>query len=152
MSFDNETSPDATNGETQATKSGGWKKILGGIGCLGLIAVCIVIVISLRHSNKTAVSEEARSFVQGSTVVQKHLGSPVMINEERGNPGADKSFIFEFDISGPEGAGTATVNMTHDDESSALVLGQSSLDFNGETIDLNAKDEFSFELEGMDDF
>ena len=133
-------------------KSGALKWILGGCGCLGLLtACCFGGLIWFGVSKAGKVTEEARSFVEGSTVIQEHLGSPVVINAESASQSADQSLVFEFDVSGPNGNGRATVNAKFDEATFDFVLGESSLDVNGEVFDLNAEGEFNVEVDGLDE-
>ena len=152
MSLDNQYSANTGNLDSlQPKKSGALKWILGGCGCLGLLAVlCFGGLIWFGVSKAGKVTQEARSFVENSTVVQKHLGSPVVIKAEAHSQGEGQSLVFRFDVSGPNGNGQATVNATFDEEAFDFVLGESSLDVDGEVVDLNAQGEFDVNIEGLD--
>jgi len=156
MSFDNQATPVANVNVLPPKKSGGALKwILGGCGCLGLMAaICFGGFIYFAVSTAGQVTQQARSFVEGSTVAQEHLGSPITVNgEPTPVQGRQGELIFDFDISGPKGSGTATVTAKMNPETFQFELGESSLETNGETFDLNAEDEFKEpEIEGMDDF
>jgi len=138
MSLDNQTTFNESNVDHPPKKSGG---LLKWILILGLLA--------LAKSN--AVKREARSFIEGSTVVKQNLGSPVTISGESVVRNADGSLDFGFDVTGPEGDGKVTVNAILNQKTFDFVLGDSSLEFNGETFDLNAVDEFGLNVEGMDE-
>ena len=133
-------------------KSGSLKWIFGGCGCLGLMAaICFGVIGWFSFSVYGSVRQEAKSFVESSTVVQRELGSPITINSETFSQGADGAWVFDFGVSGPQGSGVATVNMENDGKSFDFTLGDSSLDFNGETIDLDAEAEFGEPvIEGLD--
>ena len=155
MSFDKQGTPVATNINTlPPKKSGGALKwILGGCGCLGLIALlCVGGLTYFAVSTAGQVTQEARSFIEGSTVAQEYLGSPITINGEpvpTQTPGG--GLVFDFDVSGPKGSGTAKVKAKMNPETFQFEMGESSLDFNGETIDLNAENEFmDLEVEELD--
>lgn len=156
MSLNNQYEPVANANVLPPKKSGGALKwILGGCGCLGLMAaICFGGVVWFGISTAGQVTQEARTFVEGSTVIQEHLGSPVTINgEPTPVQGPDGSLVFGFDVSGPNGSGTATVTSKMNPETFQFELGESSLEVNGEVFDLNAKDEFKeIEVEGMDNF
>ena len=157
MSLDNQyETPVATSMDALPPKKsgGGLKWILGGCGCLSLLTVlCFGGLIYFGLSKTAKMSQEARSFIENSTVAQEYLGSPVTINgESPPTQGAAGAIILDFDVSGPKASGTATVTAELDPETFDFVLGESSLDVNGETVDLNAEDEFKLDVEGMDDF
>jgi len=154
MSIDNQHPANMGNLDSLPPKKSGLLKwILGGCGCLGLLTVlCFGALIWFGISKAGKVTQEARSFVENSTVIQEHLGSPVVINAESPSQGEDQSLVFKFDVSGPDGDGQATVNVTVDKEALDFVIGQSSLDVNGEVFDLNAENEFDVQIDGLDGF
>ena len=153
MSLENQYEPVAANINTlPPKKSGGALKwILGGCGCLGLIGmICVGGLVYFSVSAAGQVTQEARSFIEGSTVAQEYLGSPITINgEPQPSQGGNGELIFDFDVSGPKGSGTATVTAKMDPEAFKFVIGDSSLEVNGETIDLKPEDEFNLDIEGM---
>ena len=155
MSFDNQNQPPigASVNTMPPKKSGGLKWILGGCGCLGLLmAACIVGFVWFSYSTFTGVQQEAKSFIEGSSVVQEQLGTPVTITGESFDQAGQGKWVFEFDLTGPKGSGVATVNMENDGQSMDFQLGQSSLEVNGQTIDLNAENEFAMPpIEGFDE-
>ena len=157
MSLENQyETPVATGVNTLPPKKskGGLKWILGGCGFLGLLTVlCFGGLIWFSLSKAGKMSQEARSFIENSTVAQEYLGNPITITAEAPPAqGPQGALVLGFDVSGPKASGKATVNAELDPETFDFVLGESSLDVNGETIDLNAEDEFKLDVEGMDDF
>ena len=154
MSFDNQESVSLNNIDSMPPKkSGALKWILGGCGCLGLLTLlCFGGLIWFGVSKAGAVTQESRSFVENSTTVQQHLGSPVVSNAETATQGTNQDIVFEYDVAGPNGTGRATVNATFDNETFDFIIGESSLEFNGEVFDLNAEEEFSVEVDGLDEF
>ena len=157
MSFENQTTPVAANMNVPPTKKSGGplKWILGGCGCLGLIAaICFGGFFYFAITTAGAISQEARTLIESSSVVQEQLGSPITIVSE--TPPAQQgqgSLVLEFDVEGPEGAGTATVTAKMDPETFKFVIEDSSLEVDGETFDLNVADEFKeLEVEGLEDF
>ena len=155
MSLDNQYEPVANVNMPPTKKSGGALKwILGGCGCLGLMAViCFGGVIYYGITTAGQITQEARSFIEGSTVAQEYLGSPITINgEPQPVQGGNGELVFDFDVTGPKGSGTATVKAKMDPETFKFVIGESTLDVNGEIIDLNAENEFNEPVvEGMED-
>ena len=153
MSLDNQYEPVATSVNTMPPNNsgGGRKWIWGGCGCLGLLTLmCIGGLIFYSFTTFTAVRQEARSFIEGSTVVQQELGSPITIDGETMSQDGTRTLVFEFNVTGPKGSGVATVNMENDGQSLEFKLGESSLEVDGEKIDLNAENEFGIEMEGLD--
>lgn len=150
MSLDNQTTLDESNVDHPPKKSGGLLKWILILGLLAMVG-CIVGFVWFAAAKGNAVKREARSFIEGSTVVKQNLGSPVTISGESVVRNADGSLDFGFDVTGPEGDGKVTVNAILDQQTFDFVLGDSSLEFNGETFDLNAVDEFSLDVEGMDE-
>ena len=124
-------------------KSGGALKwILGGCGCLtALVGFCFIGFFMYVMSTFGTLSQEARSFVEDSTIAQEHLGSPITI---KGEPilieSESNDFVFEVFASGPKGSGTATVTSQLDDVSFEWVMKEASLDVDGEKFDLKATD------------
>ena len=154
MSLDNQATVDLGDVGSPLPTSGGSKSkwILGGCGCIGLLAVlCVVggIVFGLNMIDQ--VRQEARSFVESSSVVQEQLGSPVAIDGEVQTFGADLAPSFRFSVSGPKGGGTVTVSSVADNQARAFVVSEYILEVDGQEFDLNAEDDFKMDLEGMDD-
>ena len=98
------------------------------------------------------VRQEARSFVESSSVVQEKLGSPVTIDGEILASGPDGAPSFRFDVSGPDGRGTVTASSKVDNQAGAFVVSDYVLEVDGEEFDLNAADDFDVGVEGIDDF
>ena len=155
MSLDNQNMPPgAANINTlPPKKSGGALKwILGGCGCLSLLLVlCIGGFVYFSYSTFSGVQEEAKGFITNSSVVQEQLGSPVKIDGESFSSTAPGEWVFDFNVSGPKGSGTATVNMKTDGQSLDFDIGEASLEANGQSFNLSADDEYGINLEGMDD-
>ena len=150
MSLDNQTTLDESNVDHPPKKSGGLLKWILILGLLAMVG-CIVGFVWFADSNDDAVKREAQSFIEGSTVLQQHIGSPVTVGKETVSKEADGTHIFEFEVSGPQGEGTATVASKLDPEAQDYVIGDSSLELNGETFDSSPETEFSFDIEGMDE-
>jgi len=129
MSLDNQNTSSIGDSDSPPTKPKG-KWILGGFGCLGLLVLIGVVgVVWWFNANEfNQVREEAKGFVESSTVMQQHLGSPIIVDGEKYSSDQEGGVI-QFDVSGP-----------------------GTLKFNGEEFNLNQEDELSIDIEGMDDF
>ncbi len=154
LDLDNQATVNANNFDSQPPKKGGALKwILGGCGCLGLLLVlCVGGAFYYGFSVLDQVRQEARSFVESSSVVQEKLGSPVTIDGETLATGPDGAPSFRFDVSGPDGRGTVTASSKVDNQAGAFVVSDYVLEVDGEEFDLNAADDFDVGVEGIDDF
>ena len=153
MNLGNQDASNVGDSDPPPTKSRGKLKwILGSFGCLGLLALIGVVGVVWFAANKfNQVRQEAKGFVESSTVVQQHLGSPVIIDDQKYSFDPMKE-VMQFDVSGPLGSGTVTVPLQKDDANpDSYIISEGTLKFNGQEIDLNQEDELSIDIEGMDD-
>ena len=153
MNLGNQDASNVGDSDPPPTKSRGKLKwILGSFGCLGLLAlVGVVGVVWFAANQFNQVRQEAKGFVESSTVVQQHLGSPVIIDDQKYSFDPMKE-VMQFDVSGPLGSGTVTVPLQKDDANpDSYIISEGTLKFNGQEIDLNQEDELSIDIEGMDD-
>ena len=153
MSLDNQNTSSIGDSDSPPTKPKG-KWVLGGFGCLGLLVLIGVVgVVWWFNANEfNQVREEAKGFVESSTVMQQHLGSPIIVDGEKYSSDQEGGVI-QFDVSGPLGGGTVAVPLQKDDANPGnYIISEGTLKFNGQEINLNQEDELSIDIEGMDDF
>ena len=157
MSTENQYEPPVGAGiNTPPTKKSGGalKWILGGCGCLGLLAaLCIGGLVYFSVSSTGAVVQEARTMIEGSSVVKEKLGEPISIDSETVGQGggAEPALIFDFDVSGPKGSGRAKVTAPFNESTFKFEIEESTLEVDGQTFDLNTENDFKMDLEGLDE-
>lgn len=154
MSLDDQVTVNMGSDDSPPPSGRGKKSwIPGGCGCLALLAVLFIagwIWFAVNQYNQ--LKQEAKSFVEISSVVQQKLGSPVTIEGDRPGNGPDGMPMFEFDVSGPSGSGTVSATTGVDQKAGGLVITKYVLTFDGEEIDLNQEDDLGIDIEGLDDF
>lgn len=155
MSLDNQATLNVPSMQDQKPKSGALKWILGGCGCLGLLAVICVggvaYYIGPLMQDTIGIMNETTSMAKSSTVVQEALGSPVEITGGPRQSQDGNNMTFEVDVTGPNGSGTVYTKATIDTASRRIERTEIYLEFEGQRLDLNIEDEFNLEVEGLDE-
>jgi hypothetical protein len=141
MSFDNQATLNVPNMQHEKPKSGALKWILGGCGCLGLLAVvCIggfAYFFSGAIGDAIRMQQETQAMIESSPQVEEALGSPIEIGPPRTQNGPEGEVTFEFDVTGPNGTGTVFSKTKMNPSTFRFERKGLYMEFEGQRIDLN---------------
>jgi hypothetical protein len=155
MSLDNQATLNVPSMQDEKPKSGALKWILGGCGCLGLLAaICVggfVFYFGALMQDTISIMNETVALAENSAVVKEALGEPVEITGGPRQSQNGKDMTFEVDVTGPNGSGTVYSKATVAPSGRRLESTEMYLEFDGQRFDLNTEDEFNLDVEGLDE-
>ena len=156
MSVDFNQSATPMPGAHQPKKGGGMKWILiGGIGCLGVVGICIAGIVGAGFWGLSMVKNNpefltSKATVQSSPRVEAVLGSPITVGDPgtpQPAPGETNTFILTAPVSGPDGDGTMTWKGMMSQDGQSWTTLELSVRAGGENIDLKADADSFLDLD-----
>lgn len=144
MSFDpNQTAP--VGHATTPKKSGALKWILGGVGCFGLLGLlCLGGVgymgyLGLQVINSNAGYLEARATIESSAAVGEATGNPVEVGSytnvaNQQGAGGEMSISYDVPVSGPNGTGSAHIEVSGVPYSEDWTVDVLEVEVNGQKV------------------
>jgi hypothetical protein len=130
-------------------KSGKKKWLIGGCGCLSLIAILCIAgggLLFIKYGKPVFdLMEETNNLVENSPQVQNVLGAPIELGTPSQSQGDEPGvLLISIPVSGPNGAGTVKYRIRFDGK---WVREELYLEFEGERIDLDLEKEFDLDID-----
>jgi len=145
MSFDpSQTASAPIANATTPKKSGAKKWIFGGLGCFGLLTLACVVgfyfAFQMLGSNPGYL--EALATIESSPEVGEAAGNPVEVGTftNVANISTENrpiGFAYDVPVSGPNGTGTAHIEVSQDPASNEWSVDKLEVEINGENVPLD---------------
>ncbi|MEM7456690.1 MAG: hypothetical protein AAF456_20260 [Planctomycetota bacterium] len=156
MSIDVNQHGSTMPGAAPPKKSGGGMKwvIIGGLGCLGVVGICIAGIVGMGfwglnmvQSNPEFLSSKAA--VESSADIQGAVGNPVTVGDaslpQPDPSGRQNTFVLTAPVTGPDGSGTMRWLGQMSEDGQTWTTLELTVDAGGTTYDL--KDDADFDLD-----
>ena len=135
--------PVANAGNIPPKKSGNKLWLFGGIGCLLLSLLCVggIAIVAYTASGPimAAMAEigAGEALIQSSPEVQEEIGTPITVTR-KATDNNNQTMIVKGDVSGPEGSGTYSVELSLEatEEGISFETKSITVDVNGKTIEV----------------
>jgi hypothetical protein len=125
----------------------------GGIGCILLLLMCgggIATVVAIAWPVVTIVGTDIPTRIKENPQVIAAVGEPVEVGPPEQKGQNQETVMFEFDVSGPDGNGTANAAIRWK-SFSEWAIDSLTVDVDDQTIDILASEEVEVDIDDGDD-